>query len=99
MKKIERKKTKKIKIGNVAVGGNAPIVVQSMLKTNPENFQETLNQARELKNAGCELIRIALPHEETCQILPFLRREIDRRGDQLAAEFASTPVPLIMYER
>jgi (E)-4-hydroxy-3-methylbut-2-enyl-diphosphate synthase len=74
---IVRKKTKKIKIGNVAIGGNAPIVVQSMLKTNPENFQETLNQARELKNAGCELIRIALPHEETCQILPFLRRELD----------------------
>jgi (E)-4-hydroxy-3-methylbut-2-enyl-diphosphate synthase len=77
MKNIERKKTIKIKIGKVAVGGNAPIVVQSMLKTNPENFQETLDQARDLKNAGCELIRIALPHEETCQILPFLRREID----------------------
>jgi len=77
MNGIVRKKTKKIKIGKVALGGNAPIVVQSMLKTNPENFQETLTQARELKNAGCELIRIALPHEETCQILPFLRREID----------------------
>jgi (E)-4-hydroxy-3-methylbut-2-enyl-diphosphate synthase len=77
MKNIERKKTKKIKIVKVVLGGNAPIVVQSMLKTNPENYQETLNQARELKNAGCELIRIALPHEETCQILPFLRREID----------------------
>jgi len=74
---IERKKTRKIKIGKIAIGGNAPIVVQSMLKTNPENFQETLTQARELKNAGCELIRIALPHEDTCQILPFLRREID----------------------
>jgi len=77
MQTIERKKTKKIKVGKVAIGGNAPIVVQSMLKTNPENFQETLTQARELKNAGCELIRMALPHEETCQILPFLRREID----------------------
>jgi (E)-4-hydroxy-3-methylbut-2-enyl-diphosphate synthase len=77
MQGIVRKKTKKIKIGKVALGGNAPIVVQSMLKTNPENFQETLTQARELKNAGCELIRMALPHEETCQILPFLRREID----------------------
>ena len=77
MQGIERKKTRKIKVGKVSIGGNAPIVVQSMLKTNPENFQETLTQARELKNAGCELIRIALPHEETCQILPFLRREID----------------------
>jgi (E)-4-hydroxy-3-methylbut-2-enyl-diphosphate synthase len=73
---MERKKTRKIKIGNVFVGGNSPIVVQSMLKTNPENVQETLTQARELKKAGCELIRMALPHEETCKIVPFLRREI-----------------------
>ncbi len=61
IKGIERKKTRKIKIGKITGGGNAPIVVQSMLKTNPENFQETLTQARELKNAGCELIGTALP--------------------------------------
>jgi (E)-4-hydroxy-3-methylbut-2-enyl-diphosphate synthase len=74
---IKRKKTRKIRIGNVCIGGDSPIVVQSMLKTNPENFQETLDQARELKKAGCELIRIALPQEDTCKILPFLKREID----------------------
>ena len=50
---MKRKKTKKIKIGNVFIGGDSPIVVQSMLKTNPENFQETLDQTRELKKAGC----------------------------------------------
>jgi (E)-4-hydroxy-3-methylbut-2-enyl-diphosphate synthase len=74
---MKRKKTRKIKIGNVFIGGDSPIVVQSMLKTNPENYQETLNQARELKKAGCELIRIALPHEETCKIIPFLKTQID----------------------
>jgi (E)-4-hydroxy-3-methylbut-2-enyl-diphosphate synthase len=74
---MKRKKTRKIHVGNVPIGGDSPIVVQSMLKTNPENFQETLNQARELKKVGCELIRIALPQEETCKIVPFLKQELD----------------------
>lgn len=74
---MKRKKTKKIKIGNVSIGGDSPVVVQSMLKTNPEKFQETLDQTRALKNAGCELVRIALPEEETCKIIPFLKKEID----------------------
>ncbi len=74
---MKRKKTKAITIGNVPVGGNNPIVVQSMLKTDPENFEATLKQTRELKKAGCELVRIALPHEETCRIIPFLKNEID----------------------
>ena len=72
---MKRKKTKTVMIGNVAVGGDNPIVVQSMLKTNPENFQETLNQTLALKKAGCELVRIALPQEDTCKIIPFLKKE------------------------
>jgi (E)-4-hydroxy-3-methylbut-2-enyl-diphosphate synthase len=74
---MKRKKTKKIKVGNVFIGGDSPIIVQSMLKTDPENFQATLNQTRELKKAGCELVRIALPQEETCKIIPFLKKEVD----------------------
>ena len=73
----KRKRTKKIKVGNVFVGGDSPIVVQSMLKTDPEDFQATLSQTRELKKAGCELVRIALPQEETCKIIPFLKKEVD----------------------
>jgi len=61
----------------VFVGGDSPIVVQSMLKTDPEDFQATLSQTRELKKAGCELVRIALPQEETCKIIPFLKKEVD----------------------
>ncbi|HBA55559.1 MAG TPA: 4-hydroxy-3-methylbut-2-en-1-yl diphosphate synthase [Syntrophorhabdus aromaticivorans] len=74
---MERRKTRKIKIGNTFIGGGSPIVVQSMLKTNPEDLQATVTQALALKKAGCELIRMAIPHEETCKIIPFLRREID----------------------
>lgn len=74
---MKRKKTKRIMVGNVPIGGDSPIVVQSMLKTNPENFRDTLNQTRELKKVGCELVRIALPQEETCKIIPFLKKEVD----------------------
>lgn len=73
----ERKPTRSITVGGVPIGGTSPISVQSMLKTNPEDFQATLDQARALKRVGCELIRIALPQEETCKIIPFLKREID----------------------
>ncbi len=74
---MNRRKTKKIKIGNVFIGGDSPIVVQSMLKTKPDDLQETLNQIRALKNAGCELIRMALPEIDTCKIIPFLKKETD----------------------
>lgn len=74
---MKRKKTRQIKVGGIPIGGGSPIVVQSMLKTNPENFSQTLEQTRELKRAGCELVRIALPQEETCKIIPFLKKEVD----------------------
>ncbi|MDD3846167.1 MAG: flavodoxin-dependent (E)-4-hydroxy-3-methylbut-2-enyl-diphosphate synthase [Syntrophorhabdaceae bacterium] len=74
---MKRKKTRQIKVGGVPIGGGSPIVVQSMLKTNPENFSETLEQTWELKKAGCELVRIALPQEETCKIIPFLKKEVE----------------------
>jgi len=72
---MARNKTRKIHIGNVPIGGGSPIVVQSMLKTNPENLQDTLHQALELKRTGCELIRIALPQIDTCKTIPFLKNE------------------------
>jgi len=74
---MKRKKTRKITVGNVSIGGAGPIIVQSMLKTDPENFRATLEQTRELKKAGCELVRIALPQEESCKIIPFLKKEVD----------------------
>ena len=74
---MERKKTRVINVGGVKVGGDNPITVQSMLKTDPQNLQQTLIQLRDVKRAGCELIRIALPQEETCKMIPFLKDEVD----------------------
>ncbi|HVN22802.1 MAG TPA: flavodoxin-dependent (E)-4-hydroxy-3-methylbut-2-enyl-diphosphate synthase [Syntrophorhabdales bacterium] len=74
---MDRRKTRQITVGNVAIGGNSPISVQSMLKTDPQNLPDTLNQMRELKKVGCDLIRMALPQQEICANIPFLKREID----------------------
>jgi len=74
---MKRRKTRKIKIGNVFIGGGTPIVVQSMIKTDPENVQSTIKQIRELKNAGCEIVRIALPTEEATKTIPFFKKEMD----------------------
>ncbi len=55
----------------------SPISVQSMLKTDPQNFQASLDQTRELKRVGCDLVRVALPREDSCKLIPFLKEEID----------------------
>jgi len=57
----QRKKTKAIHVGNVQVGGNAPIVVQSMTTTYTQDIPATVQQIRILEEAGCEIVRLAVP--------------------------------------
>ena len=57
---IKRRKTRQIKIGTVAVGGDAPITVQSMTNTDTRRVEETVAQIERLETAGCELIRVAV---------------------------------------
>ncbi|MBA7655595.1 4-hydroxy-3-methylbut-2-en-1-yl diphosphate synthase (flavodoxin) [subsurface metagenome] len=59
-----RRKSKSIQIGNVTVGGNAPIMVQSMTKTDTCDVMSTIHQIKELENYGCELVRVAVPDAE-----------------------------------
>jgi (E)-4-hydroxy-3-methylbut-2-enyl-diphosphate synthase len=61
---ITRRKTKKIKIGDIFVGGDSPITVQSMTNTDTRNPVRTIEQINELENAGCEIIRVAVPDME-----------------------------------
>jgi 4-hydroxy-3-methylbut-2-en-1-yl diphosphate synthase len=58
---FERRKTRQIHIGNVAVGGGAPVSVQSMTNTKTTDTEATLAQIRALKAAGCEIVRVAVP--------------------------------------
>jgi (E)-4-hydroxy-3-methylbut-2-enyl-diphosphate synthase len=64
LSKINRKKTRKINLGGVPIGGDAPIAVQSMTNTDTSDVKATVAQIQELEEAGCEIIRIAVPDQE-----------------------------------
>ncbi|MCY0867180.1 MAG: flavodoxin-dependent (E)-4-hydroxy-3-methylbut-2-enyl-diphosphate synthase [Aquificaceae bacterium] len=67
---IERRKTRQIRVGWVKIGGDAPVVVQSMTSTKTHELEPTLEQIKRLHKAGCEIIRVAVPHEEDLEALP-----------------------------
>ena len=62
---IKRRKTKKIKVGNIEVGGNAPISVQSMTNTLTTNVDATVKQVNELAEAGADIVRISCPDKDS----------------------------------
>jgi (E)-4-hydroxy-3-methylbut-2-enyl-diphosphate synthase len=72
---IVRRKTKQIKIGDVVIGGGAPIVVQSMTKTNTRDTGATLSQLRKMEAAGCEIARLAIPDEEAVEAFGKIKKE------------------------
>ncbi len=72
----QRKKTKKIRIGNVYIGGNAPILVQSMSTFSPSDFENIQKEIKLLEEAGCELVRVAIPDRESALNLKKLRKGI-----------------------
>jgi (E)-4-hydroxy-3-methylbut-2-enyl-diphosphate synthase len=66
---IERRKTRQIQLGNVKVGGDAPITVQSMTKTDTRDVRATLDQIWSLEAAGCDIVRVAVPVREAAEKL------------------------------
>ncbi|MBU1671176.1 MAG: flavodoxin-dependent (E)-4-hydroxy-3-methylbut-2-enyl-diphosphate synthase [Actinobacteria bacterium] len=65
-----RRISKKIRVGDVAVGGDAPVTVQSMTNTDTSDVEATLAQIRELEAAGCDLVRVAVPDDRSADALP-----------------------------
>lgn len=60
-------KTRQISVGNVLIGGGAPVVIQSMLNTKTTDIMGSLEQIRQLKNAGCQIARLAVPNMEAAE--------------------------------
>lgn len=73
MAMISRRVSKPIRIGKVTVGGNAPITVQSMTKTNTHDVAATINQIRRLEECGCDLVRVAVPDMAAAQAIPAIK--------------------------
>lgn len=74
---MERRKSRAVKVRNIQIGAGAPIVVQSMTKTDTTDVEGTIKQIEELVAAGCEIIRIAVPDKDAAIAL----REIRKRTD------------------
>ncbi len=72
-----RRKTRSVKVGNLKIGGNAPISVQSMTNTDTKNILDTVSQIKRMEKEGCELVRVAVPDLESCYSLPLIKKEIN----------------------
>lgn len=73
---MERRKTKKVKVGSVYIGGDAPVSVQSMLNKPAHDFEASVAQAVELEKAGCQVIRGAIPDMDAVGLIPALKEAV-----------------------
>ncbi len=73
---INRKKTRRITVGDVPVGDMAPIAVQSMTNTPTRDVPATVSQILRLEKAGCEIVRVAVPDEDAAAAIGSIKREI-----------------------
>lgn len=76
MNKPERRKTRRIYIGNVPIGDGAPVAVQSMTKTDTRNIKATVRQIKQLERVGCEIVRVAVPNIDSAKALGEIKKRI-----------------------
>ena len=74
---IKRKKTRKIKVGNIEVGGSAPISVQSMTNTLTTDVDATIKQINELTEAGADIVRVSCPDQDSSLALKKIVKHVD----------------------
>ena len=72
---FNRRKARLIHIGKVPVGGDSPITVQTMTKTHTSDIRATLRQIKKVEEVGCEIVRVAVPDEESVQALGTITKE------------------------
>lgn len=73
---MNRKETMKIKVGSIYIGGDAPVSIQSMTNTDTRDVEKTVQQIHELKEIGCELVRVAVPDMEAAEALKQIKERI-----------------------
>ena len=73
---MQRMKTKEVRIGNRVIGGDHPVLIQSMTNTKTENVADTVAQIKRLTAAGCDIIRCAVPTKEAAAALKEIKKQI-----------------------
>lgn len=74
--KIVRRKTRQISVGGVKIGGDAPVVVQSMTTSDTSDIDTTVAQIHELEKVGCEIVRVAVPEQKSAEALARIKSQI-----------------------
>ena len=77
---VERRKSVAVKIGKVTMGGDAPVVVQSMTNTDTADIEGTVKQVKALAEAGSEIVRLTVNNEEAAAAVPHVREKLDKLG-------------------
>jgi (E)-4-hydroxy-3-methylbut-2-enyl-diphosphate synthase len=73
---VMRRTSRQLRIGKVTVGGDAPIAVQSMTKTDTRDVHTTVDQIKELEDCGCEIVRLAVPDREAADSLAAIKKRV-----------------------
>ncbi len=77
---LTRRRSVPVTIGSVIIGGDAPVVVQSMTNTDTANVEDTVKQVSELARAGSELVRITVDRPAAAKAVPYIRESLDKQG-------------------
>jgi len=77
---MQRRKSIPVQVGKVKVGGDAPVVVQSMTNTDTADIQETVDQIIQLYDAGSEVVRITVNNKEAAQAVPHIIEKLDKKN-------------------
>ena len=90
---INRRKTRKIKVEKVFIGGDSPISVQSMTNTITSDETSTINQINQLKEVGADLVRISCPDQDSTKALKNIIKEVKKcnKGDNDLIQFSPLP--------
>ena len=80
MNSIDRRKSIKVMVGDVPVGGYSPIVVQSMTNTDTADIDETVEQIDQLQQSGSELVRITVNNDAAAKAVPYIKEKLINRG-------------------
>src|SRR6201996_1730395 len=80
MPEIHRRKTVTVKVGNVRVGSDAPVVVQSMTNTDTADVEGTVQQVAALARAGSEMVRVTVTNDEASKAVPYIVEELAKKG-------------------
>ena len=82
-KNINRRKSLPVKVGNVIIGGDNPIVIQSMTDTNTSDIEKTTEQIIALSKAGSEVVRVTINDSDAIKAIPFIRDRLQKAGENI----------------